>query len=67
MPGLHKLFCSAAPFKKCFFYAAPSMDSLDVNDTCKRLVTNLKMHFCQWQNPTIAQLHTIHENNYCTL
>jgi len=23
------------------------MDSLDVNDTCKRPITNLKRHFCQ--------------------
>jgi len=23
---------------------------LGVNDTCQRLITNLKMHFCQWQN-----------------
>jgi len=30
------------------------MDSLDVNDTCKRLITNLKVHFCQWRNPTNA-------------
>jgi len=34
------------------------MDSLnlylDINDTCKHLITNLKMHFCQWRNPTIA-------------
>jgi len=28
------------------------MDSLDVNDTCKRPSTNLKMQFCQWRNPT---------------
>jgi len=26
------------------------MDSLDV----ERLITNLKMHFCQWGNPTNA-------------
>jgi len=30
------------------------MDSLDVNDTFERLITNLKMHFCQWRNPTNA-------------
>jgi len=30
------------------------MDSLDVNDTCKRLIINIKMHFCQWRNPTDA-------------
>jgi len=45
MPGLLQLVCSAAPL----------MDSLDVNDTCKRLITNLKMHFCQWRNPTNAR------------
>jgi len=30
------------------------MDSLDVNDAFERLITNLKMHFCQWWNPTNA-------------
>jgi len=30
------------------------MDSLDDNDTCKRPITNLKMHFCHWRNPTNA-------------
>jgi len=30
------------------------MDSLDVNDTFERLITNLKMHFCQWRNHTNA-------------
>jgi len=28
------------------------MDSLDVNDTFERLITNLKMRFCHWRNPT---------------
>jgi len=28
------------------------MDSLDVNDTCKRPITNLKSHFCLWRNYT---------------
>jgi len=23
---------------------------LDLNDTCQRLITKLKMHFCQWRN-----------------
>jgi len=27
-------------------------DCLDVNDTCKRLTTNLKRHFCLWWNHT---------------
>jgi len=27
---------------------------LDLNDTCQRLITSLKMHFCEWQNPTNA-------------
>jgi len=43
MPGLLKLFCSAAHIEKRFFYAAPLMDSLDVNDTFERLITNLNM------------------------
>jgi len=30
------------------------MDSLDVNDTCKGLITNLKRHFRLWQNHTNA-------------
>jgi len=24
------------------------------NDMCQRLITNLKMHFCHWRNPTNA-------------
>jgi len=28
--------------------------SLDPNDMCQRLITNLIMHFCQWRNPTNA-------------
>jgi len=47
MPGLLKLFWSAVPLKKGVFYAVPLMESLDVNDTCKRLITYLKMHLCQ--------------------
>jgi len=27
---------------------------LDLNDMCKRLITNLKRHFCQWRSPTNA-------------
>jgi len=27
---------------------------LDLNDACKRLITNLKMHFCLWRNPANA-------------
>jgi len=64
MLGLLKLFYSAAPFKKSFFYAAPSIDSLDVNDTCKRLITKLNTHFV---NGKILQLHTIHESNYTVI
>jgi len=30
---------------------------LDLNDTCQRLITSLKMYFCQWQNPTNAHNH----------
>jgi len=30
------------------------MDSLDVNDTCKGLITNPSRQFCQWQNHTNA-------------
>jgi len=37
---------------------------LDVNDTCKRLITNLKMHFV---NDEILQMHTIHESNYTVI
>ena len=48
--GFPKHFCSAVPLKKRFFYAAPLMDSLDINDACKCLITNLKRHFCQWRN-----------------
>jgi len=39
------------------------MDSLDVNDTCKRPITNLKGHFVYGE---IIQMHTIHESN-CTV
>jgi len=55
-------------FEKRFFYAASLMDSLDVNDTFEHLITNLKMHFCQWRNPTNA--HTprkwLHSNKTTT-
>jgi len=27
---------------------------LDLNDTCQRLITNLKMYFCLLRNPTNA-------------
>jgi len=40
------------------------MDSLDVIDTCKRLITKLNMHFV---NGEIPQLHTIHESNYTVI
>ena len=56
------LFCGPI-LKKGFSIAAPLMDCLDVNDTFKRQITNLKIHFCQWRNPT---MHTIQESN-CTV
>jgi len=28
--------------------------SLDITDIFERQITNLKMHFCQWRNPTNA-------------
>jgi len=31
------------------------MESLDVNDTFERLITNIKMHLCQLRNHTNAQ------------
>jgi len=37
------------------------MNSLDVNDTCERPITNLKRHFV---NGEIIQMHTIDESNY---
>jgi len=40
------------------------MDSLDIDDTCKRLITNLKMHFV---NGEPLQLYTIHESNYTVI
>ena len=53
------LFCD--PFYKTFFMR-PLMESLlDDNDTCKRLITNLKRHFCLWRN---YKMHTIQESNY---
>jgi len=30
------------------------MDSLNVNDAFEGVITNLRMHFCQWQNATNA-------------
>jgi len=54
MPGLLKLFVLRPHFEKRFSYAAPFVDCLDVNDTFKRLIKNVKMHFCQWGNPTNA-------------
>jgi len=38
-PGLLKLFCSATHFKIVFFLGDLLMDSLDVNDTCKRPIS----------------------------
>jgi len=55
MSELLKFFVLQPRLKKRFFYTAPLSDRLDVNDTCKRLITNLKMHFCQWRNHTTAQ------------
>jgi len=37
------------------------MDSLDVNDTCKRLITDLKMQSVFGE---IIQMNTIHKSNY---
>jgi len=54
MPGLLKFFVLWPHFEKRFFYAARLMDSLDVNETFEYLITYLKMHFCQWRNPTNA-------------
>jgi len=34
---------------------------LDVNDTCKHLITNLKRHFVYGE---IMQIHTIRKSNY---
>jgi len=41
--------------KKIFLCGLRCWISLDVNDTCKRLITNLKMHFCQWWTHSNAQ------------
>ena len=49
-------FCSAAPFRKTFCCATRLTDSLVVNDTYKRLITNLKMPFCLWGNHTNAHI-----------
>jgi len=51
---LLKSFCSATPYPKKCFYVTPFMDSQDVNDTCKCLITNLKRHFRPRQNHTNA-------------
>jgi len=37
------------------------MDSLDVNDSCKRPITNLKRRFVHGE---FIQMHTIHESSY---
>ena len=58
--GLSNFFVLRPNFEKRFFYAASLMDSLDVNNTCKRLIKNLKMHFCQGEN---IQMHTVHESS----
>jgi len=65
MPGrarLLKLFCSATSFKKSFFMR-PLMNSLDVNDTCNRPVTNLKNTLSM----TKSYKCTIHESNYTVI
>ena len=53
-PGLLKLLI-CGPILKKFFLCHPLIASLDVNDTCKRLIANLMRHFC---------LHTIHKSSY---
>jgi len=52
--GFSNFLFSGPILKKVFSYAAPLLDSLDVNEKFKRLIKNLKMHFCQWGNPTNA-------------
>jgi len=66
MPGFLKLFSSAVPLKKRFFYTAPLLDSLDVNDTCKPNVS-LQISGCICVNGEIIQMHTILESNYTKL
>jgi len=41
------------PLKR-FFYATPLNESLGDNDMRKRLIMNLKRHFCPWRNDTNA-------------
>ena len=45
------------PTFKTGFLCELLMASLDVNDTCKRPVTNIKRHFCLYQ---IIKMHTIY-------
>jgi len=40
----------------------PFMNILDVNDTCKRPITNLKRGIFAYGQ--IIQIHTIHKGNY---
>jgi len=43
--GSSNFFVLRSHFEKKVFLSGPLMDSLDVNDTFERLITNLKMHF----------------------
>jgi len=42
------------PILKKVLLCVPLVDSLDVNDTCKSLITNLKRHFYLCRNHTNA-------------
>jgi len=45
MPGRLKIFLSGSILKQILL-CDPFIDSLDVDDTCKRLITNFNKHFC---------------------
>jgi len=56
------LFCGSIK-KKFFLYAAPLLDSLDVNDSL-RVNVSLQISRCICVNGEIIQMHTILESNY---
>jgi len=66
MPGLRKLFVLWFHQKKVFFYAAPLLDSLDVNDSLRVNVT-LQISRCICVNGEIIQMRTILESNYTVI
>jgi len=55
MPGLLKLFVLQPHFEKRFLYAAPLMDSLDVNDLKDAVLSMAKYYKCTQSTKVTTQ------------